>query len=169
MSTKNTLSKAILDEFSDTKIFVETGTSNGDGLQEAINHGYDELHSIEHDKQLFYNASIRFLKNDKVVLHQGDSTMHLWGILHNISQPITFWLDAHDEKTTSVMEELGAIQNHFVTNHTILIDDIRYFRNNYWKIGLSELKGKILKINPSYKIQYVDSLLFEKDILVASL
>ena len=90
MNTKNTLSKEILDKFSDTKVFVETGTSNGDGLQEAINHGYDELHSIEHDKQLFYNALIRFLKNDKVVLHQGDSTMYLWRILHNINQQLRF-------------------------------------------------------------------------------
>ena len=74
-------------------------------------------------------------------------------LLHSISRPCLFWLDAHycgsitakGNSITPIIEELQHIFNHHINDHVILIDDARAFigQNDYPTID--ELKEFIYK------------------------
>lgn len=66
-----------------------------------------------------------------------------------------------------ILQELEAIKNHPIKNHTILIDDVRMFgTRDFDGVTLDQITDKLREINPNY------SIFFEKgyqanDILVA--
>jgi hypothetical protein len=93
-----------------------------------------------------------------------------------------FWLDAHfdvfsqkcGKYKTPILQELDCISNSRLKTHTILIDDVRMFKNNKeWAVSvtLDEIVCRLLEINSEYKISYEDGrddYTFRKDdILVA--
>jgi hypothetical protein len=70
--------------------------------------------------------------------------------MKDIDKRSLFWLDAHDSFGTGggvpTFKELEVLEKHDIKNHTLLIDDIPlYFGDG------SELKERILKVNPDYK------------------
>ena len=165
-----------LREFSkDKKIFVETGTYLGDGVRRALNSGFTEVHSIELDTNR-YNHCVKKFKNDKRVhLYHGNSGILLEKVLTKINKPVVFWIDAHfmgedmrqveiADKWCPMNEELEAIKNHRIKNHTILIDDIRCINLQHIDKktqkpvgfpGKENLIKKIIEINPAFKITYL--------------
>ena len=167
------------------KILVESGTYMGDGVQYALECGFDSIISYEIKKDLYVAAVERFKGNNKVILHNKSSTKMLEDI-KNIVVPITFWLDGHysagftgydNECAYPVIKELEAIAQHDVKTHTILIDDRRLLKHHDIKniseidsdtIGYSEseILEHIMKINPNYKISYEDGAI-KDDIIVA--
>lgn len=163
------------------RFFVETGSLAGEGIQAALDAGFEKVYSIELADQLYQRCVDRFRGDDRVGLIHGDSAEKLWAIIEPLDSPITFWLDGHysggetalGSKTSPLMEELCAIDRHPIRTHTLLIDDMRCWHEEYADIGFGEqqLREQILAINAGYSFSYetgtngIDT--FVDDILVA--
>jgi hypothetical protein len=155
-------------------VFIETGSYDGRTIQQALNVGYDVIHSIELNVE-YYNICVNRFKNDKRVhLYNGDSEVWLKHIVDTLKQPATFWLDAHIQEGTvgkhavPLLHELDIIASSEINNHTIMIDDVRLMGENWWKdVHIDNVKDRLLAINPLYKFTLVDSKAANKDILIA--
>ena len=167
-------------EHKSTNIFIETGSHYGDGIQVALDSGYDKVLSIECKKEYYEHCLKRFDKNDKVYLFYGDSSKDLSKMLENIDEPATIFLDAHymwndpnqileehpGKGKIPLIDELIQIKEHKLNTHIILIDDIGPLadltpRGEAPSTGSKEtmvdpLKEFILTINPDYKFNIVD-------------
>jgi len=176
-----------LSRFNNNRVFIETGTYLGDGVQRALDSGYKAVISIELDKKRYENAKKRFSNNKNVRIIHGNSGTALPKLLKKVKEPCTFWLDAHycgeplsqgieiADKWCPMNEELEAINNHHIKTHTILIDDMRCIELNHIDKktnkpvgfpGKVNLLKKINNINPNYKIEYLDGVI-PNDVLVA--
>lgn len=176
--SENTLKLEVLKQFADNKIFVETGTHQGKGVEVALAAGFEKIISIESDPDYFHRAVEKFKINTNVILVLGDGGIVLPQILEEINQQVTFWLDAHysvgesfhkDISSCPILDELSAVAEHDIKTHTILIDDMRYFRlgiNQWNNIKLADILVALKKINEKYVISYEKGSC-EKDILVA--
>lgn len=157
-------------------IFIETGSYVGDGIKNAIFAGFQTIHSIELAEKHYQYCKSYFKYNNAVQLHSGDSIAVLPDILSNLTQPATFWLDAHysggdtdfQGSLTPLMKELEIIKNHSIKEHTIIIDDLREWSRDFPAIGfgIEDIKAKILEINPNYIFSFADGHTLN-DILVA--
>jgi len=160
------------------KIFIETGSFNGDGIETALKTNlYSKIYSIELSKFYHDKCTNRFIRNNKVNIVFGDSGLMLKELLKDINEPCTFWLDGHysagntacaEDYCSPIMLELESIKNHThkgVKNHVILIDDMNGFTEKMidenikinGKCGYvlkNELENKIREINKDYRIVY---------------
>jgi len=164
------------------KYFVETGSYLGDGIQSALDCGFEKVISLEISNRYKTICERRFFGNEKVQLIQGDSCEALYNNIKNIDDEITFWLDGHYSGTGTgigkyefpLIQELEQINKHHIKSHTILIDDLRIIRGEEAtptgeevKFKESDLINSILKINKKYCISYENATDHDKDILVA--
>lgn len=157
-------------------IFIETGSYVGDGIQQAIDAGYEKIISIELSDKYHSISTNRFLSNPNVSIVKGDSFRVLPSIMKDISEQVTFWLDGHHscgdtalgEHWAPLMQELDVIKSHSIKTHTIMIDDMRCWElpNPVHGFYKEDIFNKLLEINPEYKFTYEDGLQ-ENDILVA--
>jgi hypothetical protein len=165
--------------YSNNRIFIETGTSSGDGVVAALNAGFPIIHSIELSNHYYVMTQKLFAKEKSVHLHFGNSLDILPQLLKNINEPCTFWLDAHQcggeaagkLEEIILMDELEIIHDHHIKEHTIIIDDMRLVRNKSmeWKCfpyTQEDIEYVMHQINPKYKIHYEFGVV-ENDILVA--
>lgn len=156
------IERAVINQFIN-EYFIETGTCGGDGITYALELGFKKIVSIDiiHDNV----AHEKFKDNSNVNLITGDSGIALWEVIKNMSDRVTFWLDAHADlikregdwnPICPILEELQQIKKHPIKNHDILIDDITPI---ILLPGISKsiLKSTILDINPNYNINYVDT------------
>ena len=149
------------------RIFIETGSNYGDGIQQALDEGFQFVYSVDIDESRYEFCRNRFKDNDKVSLILGDTVWFLQNILPIICEPVTFWLDAHKGNGKSpLMGELGEIAKHGIKTHTILIDDLRDWKKEKCGFDTEILKKRITKINPSYKFVLEDGYV-ANDVLVA--
>jgi len=167
----------------DIKVFIETGSYVGDGIQAAVDAGFDSVYSIEFYDNRVGRCRARFKDVAYVKVIQGNSGEVLKTLLDIINEPVLFWLDAHYDayipesdnpkiltEPQPVLQELEAIKNHHIKNHTILIDDRRIFigDSEVWHNTVeSQIVDKLKDINPAYKITNIDSAYFPKDIILA--
>ena len=82
----------------DCTLFIETGTYMGDGVQGALNVGFENVVSIELAKCQYDECVARFAGNTGVKLYLGDSRLILSDVLdENLKNHINifFWIDAH--------------------------------------------------------------------------
>lgn len=78
----------------DLKVYIETGTGIGDSLSHALNFPeFEELHSIEVDKNLYEKALINF-QDPRLKIHNKYSKEALPEIL-GTAKNCLFFLDAH--------------------------------------------------------------------------
>jgi hypothetical protein len=120
--------------WSGSRIFVETGTYEGDTTHAMTAH-YDTVYSFEASDPLYQAARKRFAGVSKVKLINADSAKAMAALMNQITQRAVFWLDAHwcggqtagAVLSSAIMGELEAIFAHSIKNHTIIIDDARYF------------------------------------------
>lgn len=157
------------------KVFIETGTYKGDGVEKALKAGFKTVYSIEISPQIFGETQKRFLNNPDVHLFLGNSPEVLKNILPEITEPATFWLDGHysggdtakGSSWTPLIEELEIIGAHPIKTHTILIDDMRCC-DTVWFDHLSrqDIVEAVKKINPGYVITFADGVV-PNDVLVA--
>ena len=151
------------------RIFIETGTQIGNGVDTALAVGFDSIYSIEYNTELYIQCRNRFKDNSNVNLIGGDSRIELKKVMKNIYESATIWLDAHGPQLSTLIEELKVLKEHYIKTHTIMIDDIRLFKEHYW-VELppyEEIVEIIKEINPEYKIKLIDSTHFKEDILLA--
>lgn len=155
-------------------VFIETGTYHGDGVQQALDAGFNKVYSIELSRDLHSYCKVRFNHYDNVYLLYGDSGGVLVELLKTIKEQTTFWLDGHysgedtaiGSQNTPLLRELEAIREHSIKTHTILIDDLRGWYKDTHGFDTLDLMKKILTINPDYKFTLEDGFI-SNDILVA--
>jgi len=151
------------------RVFIETGSMGGDGIQQALDEGFQVVYSIEILPEWYNHCVERFKDNPNVHLILGDSGVALEGLLKTIDEPVTFWLDGHKgAESTPLLKELEAIKNHPIKNHIILIDDLRDWKMKYHGFNTGSLIPILKEINADYTI------IFEEgwkplDVLVAKI
>lgn len=174
MST--TLRKEVLEEYK-TDYFVEGGTYKGEGIEIALQCGFNNIFSIELHKELYQEALLKFTFFEEVKIFNGDTAKILGKILTSyVKSNATIFLDSHfsgdhtakGEKISPLIEELEQIKGHYIKNHNILIDDIRYIHDGTYGIRMDELISKIKEINADYNISFADGYQ-SNDILIASI
>jgi len=171
-----------MQKYGSNKVFVETGTYLGDTVQLALDAGFDFVHTIEVNQGMYDKCNSRFQNNDKVKLWLGDSVDIIPKIVDELTEPATFWLDAHasgplpggryapcplileleaiygkkklqfTENETKVFREKSSINT-----HTIMIDDRRLLGSAEWGyVQEKQIMDLIFAINSNYKIHYLD-------------
>jgi hypothetical protein len=138
------------------KLFFETGTHKGDGVQNALNMGFEEAVSIEILPEFYKRCVERFkdkIEENKVHLFLGDSNERMEEMLALVKEPSLIFLDGHFSDGNPLWGELEILKNHPIKTHTIIVDDIP----NYFGDG-KIVKEKLLEINPNYTLVYEDSL-----------
>ena len=115
--------------------------------------------------ELFFAAQLKYEGNETVALRHGDSIDCLTDIVKTLAEPATFWLDAHASGNlvggksggSPVLDELDIIASSPIKDHTIIIDDCRLFGSDEWSyVRKDDAVERIMKINPNYKIHYLD-------------
>ena len=164
----------ILRKFGGTnRVFIETGTYKGDGVQMALDAGFDRVHSMEIFEQLYLQSSSRFANNYGVQVWHGDTSKHFGTMIKSIDESATFWLDSYVSGWDSgynpdcpapLMKELEEISNHSIKTHTILMDDVRFF--DEWGCPVDKVKEVVRDINPDYEFVFEDGYQ-ANDILIA--
>ena len=148
-------------ELNKNRIFVETGSYEGAGIERALKAGYEIVHSIEVSRIKYDFCKNKFKGNSNVHLWLGNSRNTLPQIMKTIREPVTFWLDAHlpekgspkNTERNPILNELQCIKNHPIKTHTIMIDDMRCLRRGeYPGISVDTLVKKVTKINPNYHV-----------------
>ena len=133
------------------KNFVETGTHLGNGVQYALDNGFDEVLSCEMMQDRYQHCMDRFKDNDNVSLWLGKSDDCFSEMVSKLTEKSCFWLDAHAEGGgVPTFEELDVIKNSSIKDHTIIIDDIPV----YFVGKVAALEQKLLSINEDYIIEY---------------
>ena len=151
------------------RIFIETGSQLGGGIQQALDEGFKVIYSIELLPELYMKCIKRFKDRPEVHLILGDSGRILKALISIIDEPITFWLDAHvGSESTPLIAELESIKSHVIKTHTIIIDDLRDWKRERNGVDTELLKEKLLEINPDYTLVFEDGYM-PKDILVATI
>lgn len=158
------------------KIFIETGSFIGDGIQQALDAGFENIISIELSDKYYNISNNRFINDHRVKVIKGDSYKVLPEILKNINTPVTFWLDGHHscgdtalgDYWAPLIQELDVIKGHSVKTHTIMIDDMRCWEepNPVHGFYKNDIFNKLKEINPDYNLTYEDGLQ-KDDVLVA--
>jgi hypothetical protein len=163
-------------------VFIETGSYVGDGIQAALDSGFQKVFSIEIVDRFYQHCLKRFEHDPRVELRRGDSVEILPILLKwNVVEPATFWLDAHysggdtawGSQRIPILKELEIIGQHEIKTHTILIDDMRAVQHGFegdgWNdITLKQIEEAIWMINPLYRITYEFGV-EPNDILIAKL
>lgn len=110
------------------KVFIETGAYHGDGIQAALDAGFEKAFSVEIDPKNATIVSRRF-KDAPVAVILGDSANCLRLLAD--AEDATIFLDAHQSEVVlehgnpaPLLEELRVLAK---TRHTIIIDDMRLF------------------------------------------
>ncbi|MEM1167813.1 MAG: tetratricopeptide repeat protein [Cyanobacteria bacterium P01_H01_bin.35] len=155
-------------------VLIETGTFLGATIEAGLKLGFQKIFSIEIDEKLYYKACKKFDNQPSVELLYGDTLEWLPKILSHLDNCATFWLDAHrsgelpgGKIAYPIVGELEIIANHYIKNHTILIDDRRLLKNP-WSITEDDVQKALFNINPQYNISYEPGVI-EYDIIVAKL
>jgi len=138
-----------------TEIFIETGTYRGDMILE-MKHFFNQIYSIELDKNLYLRAEEKFDNTTNIYILQGDSSMILPDLLNKIEKKCLFWLDAHysggitarGNLDTPIMLELKSIFSHKIKDHIILIDDARCFNGSHNYPTIQDLRNFVKKERP---------------------
>jgi hypothetical protein len=120
--------------------FIETGTRWGDTCIEAIRLGAFQVWSCEADKLmslLAYEHVMDHAHGTPVSIEHSQSTTFLRGLNWMTSVDSLVYLDAHTEKHSPVLEELGAIQSWPLPPKVILIDDLRCMKD--WGVEIEQL------------------------------
>lgn len=165
------------------RVFVETGTDKGGGVEMALAAGAEQVLSIELNARLAAEAMRRFADDGRVTVLCGDSATLLGEVLAGLGEPALVWLDAHEVLSDAVprgpapvLQELAALAAAPRRDHAVLIDDIRVFREGSpWRlydarsgkpVTVGELESGVRAVNLDYRIEYLDAH-EPKDILAA--
>jgi hypothetical protein len=166
------ISPFVLKDLKLGRVFVETGCYEGAGIAAALAAGFEKVISIELDRRSASRASALFAEKPVSVLH-GDTVKLLPAVLETLTEPATFWLDAHPVGWSPVIGELNAMAISAIKNHTILIDDRRLMHGPQYPDGWitpseEEVCRALMHINPAYKISFAHGHIPD-DIIVAQI
>jgi hypothetical protein len=148
------------------KIFIETGSADGDGIECALKSGFEEIYSIELNPVLFENCKEKFKDNKNVYLFCGSSEIELPKILETINEPFVLWLDAHwsggdyigELMDVYLPKELNSIKDYSekFDDSVIMIDDMNHYMSN--QEFCKNIENLVDGIKKTGKIEYCESL-----------
>ena len=156
-----------------TDKFIETGCYLGDGIQLAIDSGFEEIFTIELVEKYINICKNRF-SNKKINFIQGDSYLELSKLLDSFPEDkFTYWLDGHYSSSDTgrgikdfpIMEELEAILKRNVNGEIIYVDDMRILKNYSEDINTERIISLVKKYKSNYEISYEDSTLHSGEYL----
>lgn len=117
------------------KTFVETGTAGGHTAELAANL-FEQVYSVEVDKERMVTASRRLAGYHNITLRLGDSVSFLESMRQQLhGNPVLYFLDSHwcgGERfgpECPLLRELQAIGKMFNERQVVMIDDARLFIN----------------------------------------
>lgn len=160
----------------DHRIFIETGSFHGDGIDLAMQAGYDRILSMDIDGANVAHCQERFelipaddrpAQNGHISVTCADSATGLLKMMKYVNEPAMIWLDAHsqlfdDEPVTEnpfpLLKELQQLGKHPIKTHTVLIDDILILTHpdlTGW--NKQTIENALLMINPAYKFMYLSN------------
>lgn len=147
------------------RIFLETGTFRGDMVY-AMRSRFDQIISIELDRELYERARTRFAGYRHIQIVYGDSSKVLTTIIASINRPCLFWLDGHysgagtamGDIVSPILDELTAILRHPICGHVILIDDARLFTGEGGYPTLNHLFAITHAYHPTLTIEVRDDI-----------
>lgn len=146
-----------------SKIFVETGTSSGAGVQRALDVGYDEVRSVELSDR-WYRYSLDLYRDDsRVKLYCGRSEEYLAKMVQDVDRCVVV-LDAHPSgpqtaghddlmdkgidseyhQDNILVKECEILVSVSGNRHMILVDD---------QVGINELLVRVL--GWGYDFEYI--------------
>ncbi len=169
------ITHAVLSKYPNA-IFFETGTHQGFATGLALRCGFERVLTVELSDKWRDRYQTLFGNDDRVQLFAGSSKDRLPQMLAQVDAPATFWLDAHHmgvgsalgDKYCPLLQELDLIARHRIKTHTLLIDDVRLFGNEFGpEVTLGQVIQKLLTINPRYRFHFEDGKV-RNDILVAA-
>ena len=150
-----------------TEKFIETGSNQGNSIQLALDSGFKEIYSIELFEPLYNSCVQRFKNNANVHLFLGNSPVELKRLFNEMpNTKFTFWLDAHDDYTTPLMEELDLILSRGIDGELIYIDDMRLYNNFSEEVSIDTITALITKYKPQATISYENDDWAVNDILI---
>lgn len=125
-------SKRLYDFFDilNCKIFLETGTFNGNGIDFILNKNhYEKIFSIEIDKNKYEYCLNKFKNNSIVNIINDYSEKYLTSIIPTLKKPTFVYLDAHFDGFYPIIKESEIILQNFynLDNILVCIDDERLF------------------------------------------
>ncbi len=141
------------------KLFLETGTYKGDGVQWGLDNNFSRIYSVELDKKLYEYSNNRFLNNNNVKISCCDTLHFLKTVIPTIKVSSLIYLDAHISGGDSshnpnhpvpLKQESEIILNMFfdITKLIVVIDDVRLWKNQLINDLISLYKNK--KMEASY-------------------
>ena len=164
------------------KVFIETGTFTGDGIQCALDSGFERIYSCDINAEYVENARKKYADKN-VVVENLESHEFLKKVLPEIDERVVIFLDAHSmpydmydeqrgfgEDTVKngvgpcpLLNELEVIKKHPIKNHIILIDDFQCF--DTWMfdgLEFDDVNDFVLSINTKYKSKLFHNVLCYK-------
>jgi hypothetical protein len=163
--------------------YVETGIWRGDSIQLALEAGFKNIIGIENDESCIEFCVSRFdlgrMPKDKSVsieLVHGDSATAMYQQIYEIPHRITFFLDSHWQffegtdpgpNPFPLLKELAQIQNHFIKDHTIIIDDWHIFYEDRVGYSKEDVLNALRAINPNFHFKFVANPVID-GVLIAS-
>tara|TARA_R100000005_G_C4956577_1_gene174877 strand:- start:319 stop:957 length:639 start_codon:yes stop_codon:yes gene_type:complete len=153
----NTFTKDLLRlKKSDQKIFIETGSANGDGIEAALQAGFAKIYSIELNEYFAERCRKRF-EGKPVEIIEGSSCDKLPSILKAVKDPFFLWLDAHystgpyigEKMDVYLPKELAVIASLEINfeNCSICMDDINHYIEDNDFIRLLKVLTRLIKQN----------------------
>lgn len=153
-----TLKAAVQLQFLHLQTFIESGSFMGGGIQQALDVGFQAVHSIELDDHHFAKVTARFQNDSRVKCWHGDSSSVLPVILEQVSTAALIFLDGHSNTSTPLIEELHVLAKCPI-KHSFIIDDIDMILKRIgWgtQIELDRLFDALAKL-PGYQLKVLDS------------
>lgn len=144
------------EDYRNYSCFIETGTYNG-GTIFAVEPYFEKLHTVEFSELYYNRTKSRYLGN-KINFILGDSSIVFETLLRTIPDKSIFFLDGHwscedtgrSNKDCPLEEEIKHINELFVNEAIIIIDDYRLFGLDKSNIGMEDWsqinKEKLLNI-----------------------
>jgi len=169
------LNENILRMMPPTTTFVETGTRRGNGIQCALEAGFDDVRSVDIDVDAFTKAALKYSHDYRVRLYLGDSGLLLPAMLHGVPYNAVLWLDSHEistqlhEHNCPILRELDVLRKYPIRAFTILVDDIDVFEDAESTISVEQITEYINAINPDYNVTTITGNGDDNRILVAGL
>jgi hypothetical protein len=150
----------------DTKIFVETGTYEGETTKN-VKDRFESIYTIELSPLYAEQARQKFQNQKNIQVIEGDSSTSISSICSLLEKPTFFWLDGHysggntaqGSKDCPLLEEVEHIVTKCKPACVIAIDDVRLFNKKLGEDWTEITKEAILQkcLSRIYRLHYFPS------------